>query len=332
MDLSIIIVNWNSLAYLRHCLASIELGARRFSREIIVVDNASYDGSGDLVRNEFTGVKFVQSTENLGFARANNLGYEHSSGRTLLFLNPDTEVKPGALDRMVEQLQSAPELGGVGARLFNSDGSLQTTCLQAYPTVWGQLIDTDYLRRAFPNWHIWGMRPLFSSDPISDDVAMISGACLMVKREVFEQVGLFSPEYFMYGDDLDLCFKIKQAGYRLRYVGSAEVVHHGGQSVKHSSDTGFADVMTRQSIYQFLRRYRGKFYAQTYRSTTGIVAIIRLLILTLFRFISGRGETANITRSKRKWHRIFRWTIGKETWASDYTPPVVVRAIGVTKD
>jgi hypothetical protein len=333
MDLSIIIVNWNSVEYLQGCLASIESDNSRLQTEIIIVDNASYDGSADLVCSRFPRVRFIQSQDNLGFARGNNLGVRHSSGDALLFLNPDTLVRPGALAHMVTQLWSTPDTGGVGARLLNSDGSLQTTCLQAFPTVWNQLIDTDYLRRAFPRWRGWGMCPLFSSGEVSDDVQMISGACLMVQREVFELVGGFSSEYFMYGDDVDLCYKIRQAGYVLRYASGAEIVHHGGQSAKHRRDSGFADVMKRESIYQFLRKTRGVHYARFYRWTTAIAAIARLLALTPFRLCARSGEPAmHSMNSRRKWRRILRWTLGRETWASQYAPPVLPKTMAATKN
>ena len=307
MNLSIIIVNWNSVAFLQKCLASIYTDSCLPEGEVIIVDNASFDGSEDLVRREFPQAKYIQSHENLGFARANNLGYTHSSGRTLLFLNPDTEVSPGALSQMVDQLWSTPQIGGVGCRLLNTDLSVQTTCLQALPTIWNQLFDSDYLKRVFPCWEMWGMRPLFTSEASSDDVQMISGACLMVKREAFEKVGLFSMEYFMYGDDVDLCYKIKHAGYVLRYVATAEVIHHGGKSSSHVKSDHFADVLIRDAIWVFVRKTRSPLYAAAYRVATASAALGRVLVLlVLWPVTAPRIGSGPLS----KWLAILCWAFG----------------------
>jgi GT2 family glycosyltransferase len=304
--LSIIIVNWNSVAFLRKCLASIYSDSGLPEVEVIVVDNASFDGSKEVIRSDFPKARFVQSHENLGFARANNLGYAHSSGRTLLFLNPDTEVRPGALSQMVDQLWSTPQLGGVGCRLLNTDLSVQTTCLQAFPTISNQLLDSEYLKRVFPRWEMWGMRPLFSSEVISDDVQMISGACLMIKRKAFEKAGLFSTDYFMYGDDVDLCYKITHAGYVLRYVATAEVIHHGGKSSSCVKSDHFADVLIREAIWRFVRKTRSPLYAAAYRVATAGAAFGRVFVLLALWPVTAR----RIGPPLSKWFAILRWTFG----------------------
>jgi N-acetylglucosaminyl-diphospho-decaprenol L-rhamnosyltransferase len=188
IDLSVIIVNWNSAEHLRKCLSSIAADQNSPDLEVLVVDNASYDGSAEMVRRQFPWVRFIQSAENLGFAGGNKLAHRHAQGDTLLFLNPDTEVFPHALKRMLERLWASPRVGAVGPRLFNSDLSLQTTCLQAFPTFWNLLFDADTLKVMFPRWRIWGMRPLFSNGTDADVVGMISGACLMVRRDAFDHV------------------------------------------------------------------------------------------------------------------------------------------------
>ncbi len=314
MDLSIIIVNWNSAEFLRKCLASIYQDAGRPDSEIIVIDNASQDGCAGIIRERFPQVLFISSQANLGFARANNLGYRHSHGRVLLFLNPDTEVRPGALRTMYEQLCADSRAGAIGCRLLNTDLSLQTTCLQAFPTIWNQLLDTDYLKRAFPRWRMWGMRPLFASIPISREVEMISGACLMVKREVFERVRGFCSDYFMYGEDLDLCYQITRAGYVLRYAGLAEVIHHGGGS--SARRTGFwSDVLIRDSIWRFLHRSRGRLYANVFKGTMVAAALVRMAMLTLLWPFAGTRATYAL----RKWSAILHWAAGL-TYTQGHAP------------
>jgi GT2 family glycosyltransferase len=324
IDLSVIIVNWNSAEHLRKCLSSIAADQNSPDLEVLVVDNASYDGSAEMVRRQFPWVRFIQSAENLGFAGGNNLARQHAQGDTLLFLNPDTEVFPSALKRMLVRLWASPGVGAVGPRLLNSDLSLQTTCLQAFPTFWNLLFDADALKVMFPRWRIWGMRPLFSNGTDADVAGMISGACLMVRRDAFDHVEGFSPEYFIYGEDLDLCYKLKNAGWTLKYVDSAEVVHHGGQSTKSRSESGFGDVLIRQAVYNFVRKTRGAFYAKLCRMAICISAIIRISILTLLRV-----APTNISRSKalqhraRKWVQIFRWSVGSLPWTDEYNPASV---------
>lgn len=131
MDVSIIIVNWNSVRFLRACIGSIERYTTGISHEIVVIDSASYDGCGEMLREEFPQVRFIQSAANIGFAGANNLAYRSARGQHVLFLNPDTELASPAVNVMLEHLQRCPDAGAVGCKLLNADGSLQTTCIQA---------------------------------------------------------------------------------------------------------------------------------------------------------------------------------------------------------
>src|SRR5258708_473456 len=177
MDLSIIIVNWNSKDFLRGCLKSIRAHPPSRPYEIIVVDNGSFDGCGEMLAKEFPGTIFVQSEKNVGFARANNLGFEHASGEVVWFLNPDTEFLDGAGDALLHCLVNSPDAGILGARLLNTEGSLQTSCVQALPTVLNQTLDCEFLRRLFPHSSLWGMSPLWSATkPV--EVEGISGASL----------------------------------------------------------------------------------------------------------------------------------------------------------
>src|SRR6185437_5827826 len=160
-NLSIIIINWRSQAFVRDCLTSICANIGSLTHEILVVDNASFDGCEEMVRSEFPHVHFIQSQDNLGFAAANNLAFAQSTGRNILFLNPDTEIRGAAIQELVSALECLPDAGLVGARLLNSDGSLQTTCITAIPIILNQTLNSRYLRRTFPRWKIWGMRALF---------------------------------------------------------------------------------------------------------------------------------------------------------------------------
>ena len=313
-DLSIIIVNWNSREFLRRCLTSLRNGSGGLAHEVIVVDNASFDGSAEMIALEFPHVRFIQSEANLGFSRGNNLGFSYSSGRVLLFLNPDTEVVGAALDTLLAFADTHPDVGIVGARLLNSDLTLQMESVRAFPSLANQILESHYLKWRFPRLSIWGMRPLFDTSTKPARVEVVSGACLMIKREVFERVGRFSTEYFMYSEDVDLCHKVKVAGWATFYVGSAEVVHHGGRSSALSPVSAFAAVLIRESRFRFLRLARSNVYAITYRVITAMNAMCRLaLLFVLFPFFRVFRKAAPI-KTIDKWFRILRWSVGLERW------------------
>jgi N-acetylglucosaminyl-diphospho-decaprenol L-rhamnosyltransferase len=308
VDLSIIIVNWNSVKYLKSCLESIK-NLEPITYEIIIVDNASYDGCAEFIEKEYAGAIFVQSGKNLGFAKANNLGALHSSGRNLLFLNPDTEIIDDAIQGMQSSLEALSDAGAIGCKLLNSDFSIQTSCIQPIPTVLNQLIDIEYLKMKTKKLKLWGIRPMFSVNRKPEEVQVISGACVMVKRDVFNEIGCFSEDYFMYSEDIDLCYKIKKAGYKNYYTSEACVIHHGGGSSKSHDQTHFGAALMREAVYIFLKKTKGRATAQTYRAAMMLSSIIRVIILRAMILILMRDE---LKISLNKWKRIFRWAIGME--------------------
>jgi N-acetylglucosaminyl-diphospho-decaprenol L-rhamnosyltransferase len=190
-QLSIIIVNWNSRDYLQKCLKSIYANTRGISFEIIVVDGGSFDGCGEMLAREFPEVKFVQSEKNVGFARANNLGFEQSQGDCILFLNPDTEVVGSAINVLHDALMKYKDAGGLTPKLLNKDLSLQTDCVQAVPTILNQAFNSEALKCLFPKAPFLGKHV----EPV--EIEVLPGSCILTRREIFEQVGRFAPEYFM---------------------------------------------------------------------------------------------------------------------------------------
>jgi GT2 family glycosyltransferase len=319
VDLSVIIVNWKSAAYLDRCLQSIVDKTGGITYEIIVVDNASYDGSEAVARRYGAAVRFVQSNENVGFAKANNLGFRHSNGRILLFLNPDTEVARDSLARMHHRLLRLSDAGALGCRILNPDGTVQTSCIQAFPTIANQFFDADWLRRLTPRSRLWGMAPLFDPAVGAAEVEAISGACLMVHRAVFEQVGLFSTEYFMFAEDIDLCFKVRQAGFKNYYSGEATIVHYGGGSTRQAGRSLSSAVLVRESIRRFLKKFRGEAYSRAFVGSVATSSLARLALLIVARLASRIGilSYARVADSWNKWQRIFRWSIGMEAWAKN---------------
>lgn len=315
LDLSIILVNWNSVAFLKACLQSVFEKTKGVSYEVIVVDNASPDGCGEMLRQDFPSVLFVQSPRNLGFAGANNLGFQHSSSRNLLFLNPDTEVIGDAIERLVHALETAPKAGIVAPRLLNTDLTVQTSCIRSFPNLLNEVLDSEFLREKFPKSRLWGMAPLLEAPTAPVPVDAVSGASLMVRRDAFEAAGLFSTAYFMYSEDVDLSYLVRQAGWTNYYVPNAVVLHHGGQSSSSRDDRNFADVVMRESRYRFFRRRRGVLYAFAYKLATAISAAVRVAVLVPFWTVSGAVRRNSVYRSFWKWVRILRWSVGLEGWA-----------------
>jgi GT2 family glycosyltransferase len=229
---SVIIVNWNVRDLLLSCLRSLrdELRLRPGQVEVVVVDNASSDGSVEAVRAAFPEVRVVASDENLGFGRANDLVLPSCRGRYVLLLNPDTVVLDGAVDRMVAHLEARPDVAALACRLLNSDGTFQRWTAGHFPTVRRAAVHAFFLDRVLPPR--WRPRSLYLGDDVPHDldVDWVSGACMLLRREALGD-RIFDEAYFMYGEDTDLCDRLHRAGWRVVYSPCATVVHHAGRSI-----------------------------------------------------------------------------------------------------
>lgn len=317
MDLSIIIVNWNSKDYLQKCLASVLSWTSGINFEIVVIDSASYDGVDAMLKNDYPQVRFIQSDSNLGFAKANNVAFKMSTGNHVLFFNPDTELTGPAINTLFEYIQMLPKAGAIGCKLLNADRSVQTSCIQAFPTIINQSLNSEFLRHLCPKSKLWGMASLFRDKDEAAEVDVISGACLMLPRSLFEQVEFFSEDYFMYAEDVDLCYKIRQAGYTNYFIPSATVIHFGGGS-SEKAPSDFSVVMMRESKWRFMKKNRGEIYALAYRASIMISAISRLLLLImLLPLYSHRQSVPAWNTSLKKWWVILTWSLGLKTVASN---------------
>lgn len=310
VDVSILIVNWNSADYVRECVTAIPgaIGSLRY--EVVVIDNASFDNCGEILRTTFPNVRFLQSGTNLGFGGANNALAAMSSAPVLLFLNPDTIPTALAFERMWQELKGETGIGIVGCRLLNTDRTVQTSCVQALPTVLNQFLDADLLRWMTPGLRLWGTSALRDTCRRSLDVEAVSGACMMVRREAFEAVEGFSPAFFMYGEDIDLCARVANAGWAVRHVGDAEVIHHGGGSSRHAPST-FAVVTMCESISLLVRRHHGAGSAAVHRVASTAAAALRLVILLaswpVWIFAGGVSRWHG---AWQKWTTVLRWNVG----------------------
>jgi GT2 family glycosyltransferase len=278
MDLSILIVNWNTRDLLATCLASIlsdPFWLAGYTAEIWVVDNASGDGSAEMVRRDFPSVKLIENRENVGFARANNQAIRQSNGRYLLLLNSDTAVRPQALQRLYCFMEAHPEAGGAGARLLYGDGTMQRSCHPA-PSLSRELWRLLHLDALWP-YAVYPFARWDLGTPRSVDVLL--GACLMLRREVVEQVGLLDENFFMYSEEVDLCHRIRQAGWSLHWVPEAVVTHYSGQSTKQAAVEMFLQLYRGKLLY--FRKHHGPLAALFYKVILLTVSALRLLLAPL---------------------------------------------------
>jgi len=301
MELSIIFVNWNSVNYLRECIDSIYEHTQGIAFEIIVVDNASPEGGVDALKQQFPEIVLIKSGKNLGFAGANNLGFKQSTGKYVLFLNPDTKLLNSAINIVLQRLQSLPDAGIVGCKLLTGDLSVQTHSIMKFPTILNQVLESEYLQFRWPSFPLWNIGPLFSNNAEPAKVEVISGACMMIRREVFEKVGMFSEEYFMYAEDVDLCWKVAHAGYRNYYTGEGTVIHYGGKSSQPES----AIRMKWTAIPRFCDKNRGRFYGLVFRVVLVVAAMCRLALIKIACAFGDRfGRQADLRSTLAKWRTI----------------------------
>ena len=236
VDLSILIVNYNTAALLRQCLRSIYKAGISFPFEVIVVDNASTDGSPQTVRDEFPQVRLIENEENVGFSVANNAAMDCAYGRYVLLLNSDTIVVPGTLATMVEYLETNRDVGIAGCRLMRPGGEMDLACRRSFPTPIVSLCRFLRLNRLFPKHKLFGRYNLtYLDEEGTYDVDSIVGAFMLVRRSVIEEVGGLDEDYFMYGEDIDWCYRIQKAGHRVAYVGSCVTYHYKGASSRKES-------------------------------------------------------------------------------------------------
>lgn len=235
MDISVIIVNYNVREFLNNALISLFKALEGYSSEIFVVDNASDDGSVELVQQRFPLVHLIVNKTNVGFAKANNQALALSTGKYLLLLNPDTLVQEDTFEKLVEFFTLNNEAGMVGCKILNPDGSLQLACRRSFPTPWTAFTKTFGLSSLFPKSKLVARYNLTFLDPDkSYEVDAISGSFMMLKREVYEQVGGLDETFFMYGEDLDWCFRIQRSGWKVFYVPYTSIIHYKGESTKRS--------------------------------------------------------------------------------------------------
>lgn len=250
MTLSIIIPSWNTVALLRRCLLSLETHPAAATQEIIVVDNASADGSADMVASEFPSVRLIRNQMNNGYAGGNNQGAAAAQGEYLLLLGSDTEVHAGTMDALISFLNAHPEVGAAACRLEYPDGKLQPS-VKRFPT----LLNAVAMYMSLHRFNRYYLMSDFAHDQLRD-VDQPDGTCFMLRRSFVEQHGLFDVSLSILYNDVDLCRRIKQTGYKIYFLPSVSVMHYGGSSTKQASAALRAEMY--RNILLYYERYHGK--------------------------------------------------------------------------
>jgi N-acetylglucosaminyl-diphospho-decaprenol L-rhamnosyltransferase len=268
MDISIVVLNYNTCAHLRVCLQALSAD-RPANSEVFVVDNASSDGSADMVTAEFPWVKLVRSPRNGGFAVGNNQALRLATGEAILLLNPDALVPPGGIEALLDVLRRHPEAGIVGPKLLRPDGSMHLACRRSFPTPGVAFYRVSGLSRLRPNSPRFGRYNLTFVDPdLPIEVDSVCGACLLVRRKVVERIGLLDERFFMYGEDLDWCLRARAAGWTIRYEPTVVVQHQHGAASRSRA------VRTNLHFFHSMDLFYEKHYVQRYHPLlTGVVRI-----------------------------------------------------------
>ena len=288
MDVSVIIVNYNVKEFVQNLLNSLEKASKNLAVEVIIVDNASDDGSVELIREKFPNVILVANKTNLGFGKANNIGLQMAKGKYLLILNPDTLVQEDTFEKLISFFERTPDAGMIGCKTLNPDGTLQLSCRRSFPGPWTSFCKVTGLSSIFPKSKIFAKYNLtYLDENKTCEVDALSGSFMLMKKEAYEKVGGFDEQFFMYGEDLDLCYRVQKAGYKVYYVPETQIIHYKGESTKRSSldeTKVFYGAMNLFVKKHFSRSLLLEIILQSAISFTKFLAFLATLKIVLFSF------------------------------------------------
>ncbi len=310
IELSVVVVNYNAGPFLLRCLKSVMADFRGMVAEIVVVDNASGDGSADAAEAEFPEIRVLRNRENVGFARAVNQGLSVSRGHYLLILNPDTEIKSGAIRHLHDFLVRHRKAGLVGPRLLNPDGSVQHSISLHYPSA-----STVFHRYVAPVRLVDNLvrrgeeaRDLVAPRDAHDHaraVAAISGACMMVRRQAYAEVGPMDEAFFLYVEDTDWCYRFRQAGWAVFFTHEAEVVHYRSVSARYLGHREMAEFV--RGLLRFCRKHRGTRYTFLLRTGLAPLLFLQLPLLALAALLArpfGAMRQSAVRRLVQNWQAL----------------------------
>jgi GT2 family glycosyltransferase len=297
LDVTVIIVSWNTRDILRDCLRSVCDQTRAGSFEVIVVDNASSDGSAAMVRSEFPAVALVENRENRGFAAANNQALARASGRYVLLLNPDTLILDRAIDTMVGWMDAHPRIGCAGCQVLEDRDTVQMTCFR-FPSPLNILLSLTGLDRLFPRSRLFGRYWMRWWDRRSErEVDVVSGMFMLVRREVLAQIGPMDEDYFIYAEEADWCYRMRRAGWSRVFTPAARIVHRegGGKSTAQLSTKMY--VQQQKSLLIFHRKNLG-FLAWAAAKLFYTVSMLARMVAWKLNALLRRGGSPELTAAR----------------------------------
>ena len=294
-EVSIVIVNFNTVDLLRACLQSIAADASCRGCEVIVIDNASTDGSVKMAKGSFPHVRVVVNEVNEGFARPNNTGIKMASGRYILLLNSDTEVRSGAISEMKAFLETHPDAAACGPMLLYPDGRLQHS-VKGFPTLWTHFCDMFLLDKLFPRTTLFGRGQMAYFDyHRTEPVDHVMAAAFLVRREVRDSVGVFDERFTIYYNDMDWCYRMVKAGWRIYYAHTAQVIHHLGQTVNRVNRSFAYFEEMHNNVMLFYRKHYGAASVVVYKLLLVIGFIPRCVWWWGHRILSGSDHAIHMS-------------------------------------
>lgn len=296
---SVVIVNWKTPRLLARCLESVARDRGSYAFETWVVDNNSGDESVSMLESEFPTVKVIANSANLGFSRACNQAIRKAAGEHILLLNPDTVVVDSAITRLADYLEANPDCGSVGPRVLNPDGSLQLACRRAFPTPEAAFFRFTYLSKLFPNHPVISRYNLTFTDPNAvQPVDALSGACMLVRRSVIDEIGLLDEDMFMYCEEIDWCWRIKQAGHSVVYNPEPVIYHIHGASSRFRPIG--ATVNLHKGMELFYRKHLAQKYWPPFNCLVYAAIWMRMslfILINLMRSAATRQQTVPVVTS-----------------------------------
>jgi hypothetical protein len=302
VDLAIAIVNWNTKDLLKACLRSIFDQTRGLDYQVWVVDNASSDGSVEMVKGEFPQVRLIENMTNVGFTKANNQVLRQSRGKYVLLLNSDTQVIGNAIKELFDFMEAHPEAGAGGCQLLNRDGSFQSSCGR-FPKLisifFGGEVVNRFFKKIFKNRTFFAEYGLNEEDHHSfQNVDFVKGCCILLRKLALEKAGLLDENLFMYFEEMDLCYRIKQQGYKILYSPGPKVLHLGGQSSRFVGETVFRNLNSQAYLF---RKHYGNAHVFALKWVVAAGSLIRVPIYFLI-FTLATKEKRILIRPKLIWN------------------------------
>jgi hypothetical protein len=296
--LSVVIVNWNTRELLRACLQSVFDTVRASPLQVIVVDNASNDGSALMVQQQFPMVQRIANTTNVGFARANNQGFALCTAKYILLLNSDAQLLPGAADGLLQELENYSNAAAVGPMILNRDGTYQAGGTD-FPNLWNETL----LAVGAARWLRRGYYPSYPPNKSGGNVDWVGGACLVVRRRVLEQIGGLDERYFMYTEETDWCFRARQAHWQIRYCPTHRVIHYGGASTAQASAAMKSELY--KSKLLFFEKHRARWQYAALKGIFVASAFGKMFLYSLAAKLQ-QADKARFERQAANFRQVYR--------------------------